>query len=79
MHWPLMSPGLIAGAGLIMLATIKELPATLLLAPIEFETLATEIFSAEGESFATKSGLLSLILLSVSGSLTWLLVIRNSE
>ena len=30
---PLMTPGLLAGAGLVMLSTMKELPATLLLAP----------------------------------------------
>ena len=43
---PLMTPGLLAGAGLVMLSTMKELPATLLLAPIGFDTLATEIWNA---------------------------------
>ena len=38
-----MRPGLLSGGGLVMLATIKELPATLLLAPIGFTTLATEL------------------------------------
>ncbi len=30
---PLMLPGLVAGAGLVLLSTMKELPATLLLRP----------------------------------------------
>ena len=42
---PLMTPGLLAGAGLVMLSTMKELPATLLLAPtVGFDTLATDIW-----------------------------------
>ena len=38
---PLMLPGLVAGGGLVLLSTMKELPITLLLRPIGFETLAT--------------------------------------
>ena len=41
---PLARPGVLAGAALVFLSTIKELPATLLLRPIGFETLATEIW-----------------------------------
>ena len=35
---------MLAGAALVFLHALKELPATLLLAPIGFETLATEIW-----------------------------------
>lgn len=73
---PLMRPGLLAGGGLVMLATIKELPATLLLAPIGFSTLATEIWSGFSEGFYAETGVASLVLIAVSGSLTWLLVLR---
>ena len=41
---PLARSGVLAGAALVFLTTIKELPATLLLDPIGFETLATEIW-----------------------------------
>ncbi|MEQ1700887.1 MAG: ABC transporter permease subunit, partial [Ilumatobacteraceae bacterium] len=41
---PLAAPGIAAGAGLVFLATIKELPATLLLRPTGFETLSTELW-----------------------------------
>ena len=42
-HLPLMLPGLLAGGGLVLLSTLKELPATLLLAPIGYETLTTRV------------------------------------
>ena len=41
---PLVRPGILAGAALVFLSAMKELPATLLLRPIGFETLATEIW-----------------------------------
>ncbi len=76
---PLMTPGLLAGAGLVMLSTMKELPATKLLAPAGFETLATEIWSA-GESGALAQGALaSLALVAVSAVLTWAVVLRRLE
>ena len=41
-----MLPGLAAGAGLVLLSTIKELPATLLLRPTGIDTLALEVWRA---------------------------------
>ena len=43
--FPLIAPGIGAGAALVFLAVITELTATLLLAPIGTETLATEFWS----------------------------------
>jgi len=42
---PLALPGLGIGALLVAITTMKELPATLLLSPIGFDTLATELWS----------------------------------
>lgn len=42
---PLAAPGLAAGATLVFVATMKELPATLLLHPTETDTLATRLWS----------------------------------
>ena len=42
---PLARPGLLAGAALVFLSTMKELPATLMLRPIGLDTLATEIWT----------------------------------
>ena len=41
---PLVRSGIFAGAALVFLSAMKELPATLLLRPIGFDTLATEIW-----------------------------------
>ncbi len=74
---PLLTPGLVTGAGLVMLSTLKELPATLLLAPIGFETLATRIWGAAEDGFFAEVGITSLVLILLSGILTWLLVLRR--
>jgi iron(III) transport system permease protein len=76
---PLMLPGLAAGAGLVLLSTMKELPATLLLAPTGFDTLATRIWSATESAFFARAGLHALVLVALSGLLTWLLTIRRLE
>lgn len=72
---PLMRPGLVAGAGLVLLSTMKELPATLLLAPPGTETLATRIWGATEDGFFAQAGLASLVLLAVSAVLTYLLTV----
>ncbi len=76
---PLMAPGLAAGAGLVMLSVLKELPATLLLAPIGFDTLATRIWHASEDGFLADVGAASLALILLSGILTWLLVLRPAS
>lgn len=43
---PLALPGILSGALLVFLSAMKELPATLMLRPTGFETLATEIWSS---------------------------------
>ena len=73
---PLIAPGLITGGGLVLLSTLKELPATLLLAPIGFETLATRIWGAAEDGFYAEVGIASLVLIALSGLLTWFLILR---
>lgn len=63
---PLTSPGLLAGSALVFLSVMKELPATLLLRPNGFETLAIRIWSTTGEGFYTRAAVASLALLAVS-------------
>jgi iron(III) transport system permease protein len=74
---PLMRSGLLAGGGLVMLAVVKELPATLLLAPIGFRTLSTEVWASFEEGFLADAALASLALLLVSATMSWLLVFRE--
>lgn len=77
--FPLMLPGLAAGAGLVLLSTMKELPATVVLAPIGFETLAIRIWSATESAFFARAGAAALVLVALSALLTWLLTIRRLE
>jgi len=44
-HMPLLIPALGAGGLLVFVDSMKELPATLLLRPFNFETLATEVYN----------------------------------
>lgn len=70
---PLVVPGLASGAALVALAISTELTATLLLAPLGTETLATKFWSY-GSSIAYGAAApyaLALIVLSVPS--TWLL------
>jgi iron(III) transport system permease protein len=76
---PLMAPGLLAGGGLVLLSAMKELPATLLLAPPGFETLAMKIWTNAEDSFLADASLASLALVAISSLLTWVLVVRRAE
>lgn len=71
---PLLRPGAIAGAMLVFLTAIKELPANLLLSPIGFETLAVQIWKAtENVEFADAAAASLTILLVSLGSTLLLL------
>ncbi|MBK8049239.1 MAG: iron ABC transporter permease [Anaerolineales bacterium] len=63
---PLLRPGIWAGAALVFLTTIKELPVTLLLSPTGFTTLAVEIWSATSEAFYARAAVPALLLVAVS-------------
>jgi iron(III) transport system permease protein len=70
---------MLAGAGLVFLTTMKELPATLLLRPTEFETLAVRIWSTTSEGFYTRAAVAALVLLTVSAVPLYVLVSRNAH
>ena len=74
---PLISSGAVAGAALVFLTAVKELPATLILAPIGFETLATEIWKATSVGFFERGAVPSLALLAISALPLYLLTARD--
>jgi iron(III) transport system permease protein len=76
---PLMRSGLAAGGGLVLLSIMKELPATLVLRPIEQDTLAIRVWSAADSLLYAQAGFFALVLVAASGVLTWLLAIRPLE
>lgn len=63
---PLVRPGLLTGAALVFLTSMKELPATLLLAPTGYDTLATRVWSATQEMFYARAAVPALLLVAVS-------------
>ncbi|WP_436929286.1 ABC transporter permease [Halosimplex halobium] len=64
---PLIAPGVIGGAALVFLTTMKELPATLLLHPTGFETLVTYIWSLRESGNYGEIAVPALALIVVSG------------
>ncbi|MDP3880548.1 MAG: iron ABC transporter permease [Dehalococcoidales bacterium] len=74
---PLAKPGILIGAALVFLTTMKELPATLLLSPIGFRTLATSVWSATAEAFFARAAVSALLLIALSSIPMALLVIRQ--
>ena len=76
---PLISPGVAAGAGLVFLTTMKELPATLILAPIGFKTLASGLWSAVSEAFFAKAAAPALLLILVSSLPMAILIIKDQN
>lgn len=61
---PLITPGVLAGFALVFLTTMKELPATLLLSPIGFETLATDLWVQQEDVFFARAAASGLLLLA---------------
>jgi iron(III) transport system permease protein len=74
---PLLWPSLLAGGALVFLTVMKELPATLLLRPTGFETLAVRIWSASSELFYTQASVAALVLVAVSALPLYFLVARD--
>jgi iron(III) transport system permease protein len=75
---PFLRPALVAGGALVFLTVVKELPLALLLAPIGFETLATEIWDAASSGFYARAAAPAALLLVISVS-TVALLLRAEE
>lgn len=76
---PIMTPALLAGAGLVLLSTMKELPISFLISPIGFSTLATEMFKSFEDAFVAEAGIMAVVLVSLSSVLSWFLVLRRAD
>ena len=64
--WPMIRGGLFAGAALVFLTAMKELPATLLLRPAGVDTLAIRVWTGASEGFYAQAAPAALLLLAVS-------------
>jgi iron(III) transport system permease protein len=76
---PLLSRGILAGAALVFMLTMKELPATLILAPIGFDTLATSVWSAASEAFFARAAMPALLLVLAAAIPMAMVVIREGK
>ena len=74
---PLLWRGVGAGAALVFLLAMKELPATLILSPIGFKTLATAIWSASEEAFFARAAAPALLLVLIASVPLALMEIRR--
>jgi len=73
---PMIKPGLLAGWGMVFLSSMKELPATLILRPAGFDTLAVRIWQEASEGFYVLAAPASLLLIAVS-TVGLVLISRN--
>jgi iron(III) transport system permease protein len=76
---PLVRPGIISGAALVFLLTMKELPATLILSPVGFTTLATSTWAATSEAFFAQAAAAALLLILVSSIPLAFLMLREQR
>jgi iron(III) transport system permease protein len=70
---PIAGPGILAGAALVALSILKELPATLLLRETGVETLATRLWNETSVSAYAAAAPYALLLVAVAGIPAWLL------
>lgn len=71
-------PGALAGSAMVFLMTMKELPATLVLSPPGFETLATSVWSSASAAVFTRAAGPALLLVLAAGLPTAFLVLRST-
>lgn len=77
-HLPLLRPALAAAALLVFVDTMKELPATLMLRPMNFETLATWLY-ADAARGAYEEGAIAALLIVLVGLLPVVWLARTGE
>jgi iron(III) transport system permease protein len=64
---PLTMRGIVAGAALVFLEVMRELPATLLLGPTGFETLSTYLWRVYEAGYFGRAAIPGLLLFFISG------------
>ena len=77
-YLPILTPGILSAMLLVMIDVMKEMPATLMLRPFGWDTLATQIYSYTSEGEWQRAALPALILVAVS-CLPVIMLIRQSR
>ena len=64
-HLPLMRPSLLAAALLVFVDVVKELPATLMMRPFDFDTLAVQAYNFASDERLAEAAIPSLIIVGI--------------
>ncbi|KZY38483.1 MULTISPECIES: iron ABC transporter permease [unclassified Oleiphilus] len=64
-HLPIIKRGALTGMLVVFVDCLKELPATLILRPFNFETLATQVYQFASDELLEQSALSALIIVAV--------------
>jgi len=75
-HLPLLRPAIVASSLLVFVDAMKELPATLLLRPANFDTLATWLY-AEAARGTYEEGAIAALAIVIAGLLPVVLLARK--
>lgn len=76
---PVARRGALAGGALVFLTAMKELPATLLLAPTGYRTLATMIWNASSEAFFARAAAPAVALILLGSVPLGFLIVRQRD
>lgn len=74
-HIPLLAPQIAVGLSLVFIDVIRELPATLILRPSNFETLATRVYRLASDERLAEASTASLVIV-IMGMLSVYLINR---
>jgi iron(III) transport system permease protein len=75
-HLPLLKPSMVAAALLVFVDAMKELPATLILRPFDFETLSTHVFTLASLG-QFESAVIPALIIVLAGFIPVIVLMRN--
>ncbi|MEM9535094.1 MAG: iron ABC transporter permease [Cyanobacteria bacterium P01_E01_bin.45] len=80
-HAPLMTHGLLSAAMLVFVDVVKELPATLVLRPFNFETMAARVYRLASDERLIQSapGSLAIVLVGMIPATLLVLTVKRSR
>lgn len=77
-HLPLLRPAVLSGLLLVFIDVMKELPATLILRPFNFETLATRVYRLASDERLSEASTAAVIIVALGLLPTiWLLLLEQ--
>ena len=78
-YLPMMTPGILAGALLVAVDVMKELPATYLLRPFGWDTLAIRVFELSSEGLYDRAAIPALTMVFLGAVIMLLFIRLDSE